>query len=74
MGNFKNLVFDLSLAIRRRPATCSFLRTQKLQEFIDLLVSDPTFQMKSPGVTTSIDGKNKTLYMSKVASIEEATR
>jgi ubiquitin-activating enzyme E1 C len=30
--------------------------------------------MKSPGVTTSIDGKNKTLYMSKVASIEEATR
>ena len=30
--------------------------------------------MKSPGATTSIGGKNKTLYMSKVKSIEEATR
>ena len=30
--------------------------------------------MKSPGVTTSVAGKNKTLYMSKVKSIEEATR
>ena len=30
--------------------------------------------MKSPGATTSIGGKNKTLYMSKVLSIEEATR
>jgi ubiquitin-activating enzyme E1 C len=45
-----------------------------LQEFIDLLISDPSYQMKSPGVTTSIGGKNKTLYMPKVASIEEATR
>jgi len=51
-----------------------FFRNQKLQEFIDLLISDPSYQMKSPGVTTSIGGKNKTLYMSKVASIEEATR
>jgi hypothetical protein len=52
----------------------AFYRNQKLQDFIDLLISDPSYQMKSPGVTTSIGGKNKTLYMSKVASIEEATR
>ncbi len=45
-----------------------------MQEFIDHLINDPIYQMKSPGVTTSIGGKNKTLYMSKVASIEEATR
>ena len=51
-----------------------FFRNQKLQEFIDHLISDPSYQMKSPGVTTSIGGKNKTLYMSKVTSIEEATR
>jgi ubiquitin-activating enzyme E1 C len=49
-------------------------RKQKLQEFIDHLINDPSYQMKSPGVTTSVDGRNKTLYMSKVASIEEATR
>lgn len=30
--------------------------------------------MKSPAVTTMIDGKNKTLYMPSIASIEEATR
>lgn len=27
-----------------------------------------------PGITTMIDGKNKTLYMSTVKSIEEKTR
>ena len=49
-------------------------RTQTLQEFLDHLINDPSYQMKSPGVTTSIDGRHKTLYMSKVSSIEEATR
>ena len=29
---------------------------------------------KAPGLTTTIDGKNKTLYMQTVASIEEKTR
>ena len=31
-------------------------------------------QMKSPGITTSLNGKNKTLYMQTVKSIEEKTR
>ena len=31
-------------------------------------------QMKSPGITTSLGGKNKTLYMQTVKSIEERTR
>ncbi len=44
----------------------------KLKDLLDLLVNK--YQMKSPGATTSIGGRNKTLYMSKVASIEEATR
>ena len=30
--------------------------------------------MKSPGITTTVDGKNRTLYMPNVASIEAATR
>ncbi len=28
----------------------------------------------APGIVTSLDGKSKTLYMSTVASIEEATK
>lgn len=31
-------------------------------------------QMKSPGITTCTDGKNRTLYMQTVKSIEERTR
>jgi len=46
----------------------------KLKEFLDMLVQEPSYQLKNPGATTSISGKNKTLYMSNVASIEEATR
>jgi hypothetical protein len=61
------MVFNLLFSI-------FFYRNQKLQEFIDQLINDPSYQMKSPGVTTCIGGKNKTLYISRVASIEEATR
>ena len=46
----------------------------KLQDFIDRLTSDPSFQLKNPGLTTSIEGKFKTLYMATVKSIEAATR
>lgn len=31
-------------------------------------------QMKAPGMTTTVAGRNKTLYMPSVASIEERTR
>lgn len=46
----------------------------KLQELIDLLCTSPSYQMKNPGITTMVNGKNKTLYLSTVASIEEQTR
>jgi len=47
----------------------------KLQEFIDMLVQEASYQMKNPGLrSTTADGKQKTLYMSNVKSIEEATR
>jgi NEDD8-activating enzyme E1 len=48
--------------------------TMTLQDLIQLLCESAEFQMKSPGLTTFIDGKNKTLYMSAVKSIEERTR
>ncbi|KAL1132836.1 hypothetical protein AAG570_010788 [Ranatra chinensis] len=46
----------------------------KLQELIDSLCENPSYQMKSPGITTVIDGKNKTLYLPLIKSIEERTR
>lgn len=46
----------------------------KLKDLITLLCESASYQMKSPGITASVDGKNKTLYMSTIASIEEKTR
>lgn len=46
----------------------------KLKDLIELLCERSDLQMKNPGLTTYIDGKNKTLYMQTVASIEERTR
>ncbi|KDR23046.1 NEDD8-activating enzyme E1 catalytic subunit, partial [Zootermopsis nevadensis] len=46
----------------------------KLQDIITVLCESQKFQMKSPGLTANIDGKNRTLYMPTVTSIEEKTR
>lgn len=46
----------------------------KLKDLIEVLCESVSFQMKSPGLTTTINGKNKTLYMSTIKSIEEQTR
>ncbi|KAG8321731.1 NEDD8-activating protein uba3 [Homalodisca vitripennis] len=46
----------------------------KLQELIDHLCEDAKYQMRSPGITAIINGKNRTLYLPHVASIEERTR
>ncbi|XP_045480831.1 NEDD8-activating enzyme E1 catalytic subunit [Harmonia axyridis] len=46
----------------------------KLKDIITLLTESAQYQMKSPGLTTVIDGKNKTLYISTIKSIEERTR
>lgn len=41
---------------------------------IELLCERSDLQMKNPGLTACINGKNKTLYMQTVQSIEEKTR
>lgn len=46
----------------------------KLQDVLDTLCNNPSFLMKAPGITTSIGGRTRTLYMSTVASIEKQTR
>lgn len=62
------------LACSQKPKELKFSGDSKLQEFLDFLVQEPSYQMKSPGATTNLNGKNKTLYMSTVATIEAATR
>ncbi|KAK3579049.1 hypothetical protein CHS0354_029907 [Potamilus streckersoni] len=56
------------------PQTFAFSETDKLKDIIDYLIESPAYQMKSPGITTSVNGKNKTLYIQTVKSIEEKTR
>jgi len=55
------------------PQTIKFQKTVKLQDLINFLIHD--YHMRSPGiVTTTAEGKTKTLYMQTVSSIEEMTR
>jgi len=65
---------DDCLACSQVPQELKFKDNDKLQTVIDYLIQSLTYQMKSPGLTTMIDGKNKTLYMQTVSSIEERTR
>ncbi|XP_046738420.1 NEDD8-activating enzyme E1 catalytic subunit [Diprion similis] len=46
----------------------------KLKDLLAILCERIDLQMKNPGITANVDGKNKTLYMQTVASIEEKTR
>ncbi|XP_008549131.1 NEDD8-activating enzyme E1 catalytic subunit [Microplitis demolitor] len=46
----------------------------KLKDLIEILCERHDLQMKDPGITANINGKNKTLYMHTVASIEVQTR
>jgi len=62
------------LACSQVPKTEIISGDTTLQEFIDKLKNEPVYQMRNPGVTTTINGKNKTLYIGTVASIEKATR
>lgn len=62
------------LACSRIPQTLTFSPESKLSDVIDYLVEDLKYTMKGPALITNIDGKNKTLYMQTVASIEAATK
>uniref|UniRef100_A0A0B7B6L3 NEDD8-activating enzyme E1 catalytic subunit n=2 Tax=Arion vulgaris TaxID=1028688 RepID=A0A0B7B6L3_9EUPU len=62
------------LACSDKPQVLTFTELDKLQDIIKHLQENATYQMKSPGITTSVGGKNKTLYIQTVKSIEEATR
>lgn len=51
----------------------NFPENAKLREIVEYLCEDPKFSLKSPGITTIIDGQNKTLYM-KTKALEQLTK
>lgn len=56
------------------PQNLQFSPSAKLQEVLEYLTENSSLQMKSPAITTTLEGKNKTLYLQSVKSIEERTR
>ncbi|KAL6464361.1 hypothetical protein MHYP_G00266780 [Metynnis hypsauchen] len=56
------------------PQDMRFSPSATLQDVLNYLTDSTSLQMKSPAITTTLDGKNKTLYLQTVASIEERTR
>lgn len=65
---------DDCMACSKIPKSITFSESDKLQDIINFLQESPEYQMKSPGLTANVGGKNKTLYMQTVKSIEEKTR
>ncbi|XP_074595791.1 ubiquitin-like activating enzyme 3 [Brevipalpus obovatus] len=62
------------LACSRIPQTLAFSPDATLQKIVDFLTTDHRYDMKQPAITATISGKNKTLYMQSVSSIEAMTR
>ncbi|XP_072571084.1 NEDD8-activating enzyme E1 catalytic subunit isoform X3 [Paramormyrops kingsleyae] len=56
------------------PQELQFAPSAKLQDVLNYLTKSATLQMKSPAITATLEGKNKTLYLQTISSIEERTR
>ena len=66
---------DNCIACSQIPKFLNVSETQTLQDLINYLCESIEYQMKSPGITyTASEGKNHTLYMPGIASIESQTR
>ncbi|KFP05314.1 NEDD8-activating enzyme E1 catalytic subunit [Calypte anna] len=61
-------------ACSQLPQNIDISPSAKLQEVLDYLTNNASLQMKSPAITATMYGRNKTLYLQSVASIEERTR
>ncbi|KAJ7411136.1 NEDD8-activating enzyme E1 catalytic subunit isoform X7 [Willisornis vidua] len=61
-------------ACSQLPQNIEISPSAKLQEILDYLTNNAALQMKSPAITATMYGGNKTLYLQTVASIEERTR
>uniref|UniRef100_A0A9J7XXU6 NEDD8-activating enzyme E1 catalytic subunit n=1 Tax=Cyprinus carpio carpio TaxID=630221 RepID=A0A9J7XXU6_CYPCA len=65
---------DNCTACSQVPQKLQFPPSAKLQEVLEYLTENAALQMKSPAISTTLEGKNKTLYLQSIASIEERTR
>lgn len=65
---------DDCLSCSQKPQSLSFSEGDKLQDVVTFLQESAIYQMKSPGITTCVEGRNKTLYIQTVKSIEVKTR
>ncbi|CAH1784961.1 unnamed protein product [Owenia fusiformis] len=65
---------DDCVACSNIPKPLKFTEDSTLGQIINHLKEHGDYQFKSPGIVTLIDGKNKTLYMNTVKSIEERTK
>uniref|UniRef100_A0A8C0G7K4 NEDD8-activating enzyme E1 catalytic subunit n=1 Tax=Chelonoidis abingdonii TaxID=106734 RepID=A0A8C0G7K4_CHEAB len=61
-------------ACSQLPQNIEFPSSAKLQEVLDYLTNNASLQMKSPAITATVYGGNKTLYLQVITSIEERTR
>ena len=64
---------DNCIVCSGRKENLSFPETAKLKEVVEYLCDDPKYSLKSPGLTTIINGQDKTLYM-KTKALEELTK
>lgn len=62
------------LVCSNKPQSLTFSENAKLQDVINYLIESAHYQMKSPGIACNQGGKNKTLYIQTVKSIEERTK
>jgi ubiquitin-activating enzyme E1 C len=62
------------LACSTKPQLLRFHDSATLQDVVSYLMDSPVYQMKAPGITAMVGGKNKTLYMQAVESIRQATK
>uniref|UniRef100_A0A665U7Z9 NEDD8-activating enzyme E1 catalytic subunit n=2 Tax=Echeneis naucrates TaxID=173247 RepID=A0A665U7Z9_ECHNA len=70
----QNERFENCSACSQIPMDLHFAPSSKLQDVLDYLTTSASLQMKSPAITATVEGKNKTLYLQSVASIEQRTR
>ena len=62
------------LTCSNRPVAVPCTRSMSLTQLRDELCTSAKLQLRAPGLTTQVGGKNKTLYMARPAALEEATR
>lgn len=57
-----------------QPLILSFTEESTLKDVRDFLMENNQILLRNPGLTTVVDGKNRSLYMPSIPSLEEATK